>query len=109
MSLSDISLRWRPSFSDAHHASHMRRIQSWPARPAYRRYVDRFQHATSVNSAVMPRHKVLLIRFRQTVIDIWGASSELVLENGAVQRYCEAFTSLDEGVEHSILNAISRK
>jgi hypothetical protein len=55
----------------------------------------------------MPRHKVLLIRFRQIVIDIWGVSPELLLEGSAVQRYCEVLTALHEAVENSILNEIS--
>lgn len=56
---------------------------------------------------MLSRHKVLLIRFRQTVIDIWSVSPELLLEDGTVQRYCEAFTALHEGAENSILNEIS--
>lgn len=77
------------------------------ARPAYRGYVDHFQHTSSADSVVMPRHKLLLIRFRQAVIDIWGVSPKLLFEDGTVQRYCEAFTALHEGVEKSILNEIS--
>jgi hypothetical protein len=83
-------------------------LPEWHAAcPAYRGYVDRFQRTTPEDSAVMPPHKALLIRFRQTVIDIWGASPELLLEDGAVQRYCEAFTALHEGAETSILSEIS--
>lgn len=77
------------------------------ARPAYHRYIDRFQHARPTNSAVLPRHNVLLIRFRRSIIDIWGVSPELWLENGAIQRYCEAFTALHEGIENSILKELS--
>ena len=57
-------------------------LPEWQAaRPAYRRYVDRFQQADPDDVAVMSRHKMLLIPFRQTVIDIWGISPEVLLED----------------------------
>lgn len=63
-------------------------LPEWQAaRPAYRRYVDRFQQANRDDVAVMSRHKILLIPFRQTVIDIWGISPEILLEDDALQRY----------------------
>lgn len=68
--------------------------------------IDRFQHANRAGSAVMSPHKVLIISFRQTVIDIWDVPPELLLEDGAVQRYGDAFTALHERVENSILNEI---
>lgn len=82
-------------------------LPEWQAaRPAYRRYVDRLQHANPDDVAVS-RHKRLLIPFRQTVIDIWGVSHEVLLENGILRRYCEAFTGLHERLENSILNEIA--
>jgi hypothetical protein len=83
-------------------------LPEWQAaRPAYRRYVDRFQQANPGDVAVMPRHEMLLIPFRQRVIDIWGVSPEVLLENGALRRYREAFTVLHKRLENSILNEIA--
>jgi hypothetical protein len=83
-------------------------LPEWQAaRPAYRRYVDRFHHANPTDSAVRPRHKVLLILFRETVIDLWGVSRELLEQDAVVQRYCGAFTALHERVESRVLTEIS--
>lgn len=84
-------------------------LPEWQAaRPAYRGYVDQFQHANPADSVVMSRHHVLLIRLRQTVIDIWGVSPKLLLEDDVVQRFCEAFTVLHERLEDRILDEISK-
>ncbi len=56
----------------------------------------------------MSRHHVLLIRLRQTVIDIWSVSPKLLLEDDVVQRFCEAFTVLHERLEDRILDEISK-
>lgn len=83
-------------------------LPEWQAsRPAYRWYVDRFQQANPGDVAVMSRHEMLLIPFRQRVIDIWGVSPEVLLEDGALRRYREAFTVLHERLENSILNEIA--
>jgi hypothetical protein len=83
-------------------------LPEWQAaRPAYRRYIDRFQHANPADVAAMSRHKMLLIPFRQTVSDIWGVSPEVLLENGILPRYREAFTVLHERLENRILNEIA--
>ncbi len=79
------------------------------ARPAYQRYVARYQDVTPGDSAVVPRQKVLLLRFRQALIDIWSVSPELLLEDGFVQRHCEALSALHDGVEERILKELSNR
>jgi hypothetical protein len=77
------------------------------ARPAYQQYFARCREVSPADPTVMPRQKVLLIRFRQVLIDIWGVSPELLLEDGIVQRYCEALTALHERVERKVLEELS--
>lgn len=76
------------------------------ARPAYQRYLARYQHPSSGESLISPGYKVLLILFRQTVMDIWKVPDEFVIEDKTVQRYCEAFTALHENLEHNIRKTI---
>lgn len=78
------------------------------ARPVYQRYLARFQHSSSGQSPTSPRHKVLLILFRQTLIDIWKVPDELFTEYGTVQRYCEALTALQEDLEYNIRETIDK-
>jgi len=83
-------------------------LPEWQAaRPAYHRYVARYRDSTAGDSAVVPRQKVLLRRFRQALIDIWKISPELLLEDGFVQRHSEALSALHEGVEERILKELS--
>ena len=83
-------------------------LPEWQAaRPAYRKYVGRFHHANPADSTVRPRHNVLLILFRETVIDLWGVSPELLEQDAVVQRYREAFTALHERVASRLLTEIS--
>jgi hypothetical protein len=83
-------------------------LPEWQAaRPVYRRYVDHCQQANPDEVAVMSRHKMLLIPFRQTVIDIWSVSPEVLWEDDALRRYREAFTALHKRLENSILNEIA--
>jgi hypothetical protein len=77
------------------------------ARPAYQRYVARYRDITPGDSAVVPRQKVLLHRFRQALIDIWKVSPELLLEDGFVKRHGEALSALHDGVEERILKELS--
>jgi hypothetical protein len=78
------------------------------ARLPYLRYVARYRDISPIDPAVVPRQKILLIRLRQTLIDVWGVSSELLLADGVVQRYCEALTDLHDGVEDRVLKELSR-
>lgn len=77
------------------------------ARPPYQRYVARYRDISPGDSAVLPRQKVLLILFRQTLIDTWSVSPELLLEDGLVQRFCEALSTLHDRVEESLLKELS--
>jgi hypothetical protein len=76
------------------------------ARPAYQRYLARYLDASAGESLVTPRHKVLLILFRQALMDIWSVPPELFTEERSLQRYCEALTALQDRLEHLILVAI---
>ena len=76
------------------------------ARPAYQRYVDRYLDASPVESLVTPRHKVLLILFRQVLMDIWSVPPELFIQERSLQRYCEALTGLQNRLEHLIVESI---
>lgn len=78
------------------------------ARQPYQRYVARYRDVGPGDSAVVPSQKVLLILFRQTLIDLWNVSPELLLEDGVVQRFYEALSALHDGVEESILKELSR-
>jgi len=78
------------------------------ARVPYQRYVAQYRDISPSDSAVPPRQKVLLIRFRQTLIDIWSVSPELLLEDGIVQRHCEALSMLHDGVERRILKELDK-
>lgn len=77
------------------------------ARPAYQRYVARYRDVSPGDSPVVPRQKVLLILFRQTLIDMWSVSPEFLLEDGVVQRLCEALSALHNGIEESILRELA--
>lgn len=84
-------------------------LPEWQAaRPAYQRYVARYRDITPGDSAV-PRQKVLLVRFRQALIDIWSVSPELLLEDGFVQRHCEALNALHDGAVERILKELSNR
>jgi len=78
------------------------------ARVAYQRYVAQYRDISPSDSAVPPRQKVLLIRFRQTLIDIWSVSPELLLEDGIVQMHCEALSRLQDGVEERLLKELHK-
>jgi hypothetical protein len=89
---------------------HLVFLPEWlAARPIYQRYVARYREVSPGDSSVRPRQKVLLIRFRQTLIDIWRVSSDLLLEDGIVQRHCEAVSALHDGVEERILKTLSKE
>jgi len=84
-------------------------LPEWQAaRLAYQRYVAQYRDISPGDSAVLPRQKVLLIRFRQTLIDIWSVSPELLLEDGIVQRHCEALSRLHDAVERRILKELDK-
>jgi hypothetical protein len=84
-------------------------LPEWQAaRLAYQRYVAQYRDISPGDSAVLPRQKVLLIRFRQTLIDIWSVSPELLLEDGIVQRHCEALSRLHDGVEDRVLKELNK-
>lgn len=88
---------------------HLVFLPEWrAARPVYQRYVARYRDVSPGDFSVLPRQKVLLIRFRQTLIDIWRVSPELLLEDGVVQRHCEAVSALHDGVEERILKELSK-
>lgn len=76
------------------------------AQPAYRRYLTRYSNVSSDESLTGYRHKVLLILFRQTLMDIWDVSGEFFTGRGNVQRYCEALTKLHEKLEEDIRKTI---
>jgi len=76
------------------------------ARPAYQRYVARYLDASPGESLVTPRHKVLLILFRQVLMDIWSVPPELFIQERSLQRYCEALTGLQNRLEHLIVESI---
>ncbi|HKN85831.1 MAG TPA: hypothetical protein VJV04_03120 [Nitrospiraceae bacterium] len=84
-------------------------LPEWQAaRLAYQRYVARYRDIGPSDSALLPRQKVLLIRFRQTLIDIWSVSPELLLEDGIVHRHCEALSMLHDGIEDRILKELDK-
>lgn len=84
-------------------------LPEWQAaRLAYQRYVAQYRDISPGDSAVLPRQKVLLIRFRQTLIDIWSVSAELLLADGIVQRHCEVLSSIHDGVEDRILKELGK-
>ena len=78
------------------------------ARVAYQRYVVQYRDIGPGDFGALPRHNELLMRLRHTLIDVWNVSPELLLEDGIVQRHCEALRLLHDGVEERILKELSK-